>query len=262
LAAPWLGTVIYTGALSDRPVRRSNDPFAPHRALQLTPAGQELYRAVDEALGLIDDATRRVASSSRTLAVTTSVPLASLWLGPRLPTFARAHPEIDMRVTASNDILDLEREHIDIAIRYVPTGAAVPAGDKLFDFETFPVCSPVLARDAARLIRTPGDLSRHVLLDLDTVRNGRAWADWPQWFSAMKVRDVPPAGSLRFSHYDQVIHAAIEGSGIAIGKRPHVARHLQAETLVAPLGDAGVARLGAYYVVVSDGAERDIAHAS
>lgn len=232
-----------------------------NRSLVLTPAGQELYRAVDEALGLIDDATRRVASASRTLAVTTSVPLASLWLGPRLPGFARAHPEIDMRVTASNDILDMERERIDIAIRYAPTGHAVPAGDKLFDLDAFPVCSPALARDSARPIRTPADLSRHVLLDLDTIRNGRPWGDWSQWFASIKVRDVAPAGSLRFSHYDQVIQAAIEGSGIAIGKYPHVLSHLQAKALVAPLGDAGVARMGVYYVVVSDRAERDLANA-
>lgn len=89
-----------------------------NRTLQLTQAGQELYRAVDEAIALIDSAAQRVFGSSRTLAVTTSVPLASLWLGPRLPLFTRDYPEIDMRVSAHNDVLDLGREHIDIAIRY------------------------------------------------------------------------------------------------------------------------------------------------
>jgi hypothetical protein len=55
------------------------------------------------------------------------------------------------------------------------------------------------------------------------------------------------------------IHAAIEGSGIDIGKRPHMVSHLQARALVAPLGDASVARMRAYYAVVSDHTERDIA---
>jgi DNA-binding transcriptional LysR family regulator len=84
---------------------------------------------------MIDDATRRVTGGSRTLFVRTSVPLASLWLAPRLPKFARAHPEIDMRVTASNDLQNMDREHIDVAIRYVPTGTAVLAGSKLFDVD-------------------------------------------------------------------------------------------------------------------------------
>jgi hypothetical protein len=40
-----------------------------------------------------------------------------------------------MRVTASNDLQNMDREHIDVAIRYVPTGTAVPAGSKLFDVD-------------------------------------------------------------------------------------------------------------------------------
>ena len=91
-----------------------------NRALQLTQAGQELYAAVDEALSLIDAATTRLAGASRSLSVTTTVALASTWLVPRLPGFTRLHPQIDMRLLASNDWIDLAREHIEIAIRYVP----------------------------------------------------------------------------------------------------------------------------------------------
>ena len=51
-----------------------------HRALQLTRAGEELYRATDEALALLDAATDRIAESRKILAVTTTTALASLWL--------------------------------------------------------------------------------------------------------------------------------------------------------------------------------------
>src|SRR4029453_10434473 len=56
-----------------------------NRGLRLTDAGQGLYRAVDEALKLIDEATDRFAGSRRaeTLAVTTSCALASTWLVPK-----------------------------------------------------------------------------------------------------------------------------------------------------------------------------------
>src|SRR5512139_1216140 len=83
-----------------------------NRALQLTPAGQELYAAVDEALALIEAATARVVGVGQSLSVTTTVALASTWLVPRLPRFAQLHPEIDMRFVASNDAVDLEREHV------------------------------------------------------------------------------------------------------------------------------------------------------
>ena len=89
-----------------------------NRALELTQTGAELYRAIDEALTLIDDATQRASGPWRTLSVTTTVALASTWLVPRLQRFAELHPEIDLRVVASNDTVDLKREHIDVAIRF------------------------------------------------------------------------------------------------------------------------------------------------
>jgi LysR family transcriptional regulator, glycine cleavage system transcriptional activator len=219
-----------------------------NRSLELTPAGQELYRAVDEALGLVDAATLRIAGPSRTLSVTTTVALASTWLVPRLPRFAQQHPEIDMRFVASNQMVDLDREQVDIAIRFVPAGAATPSKDKLFDYQQFPVCAPALARDRVRPLRSREDLARHVLLDFETVVYGRPWYDWQHWLGAMGMRGFQGAGWLRFSHYDQVIEAATKGSGVAIGKRPHLTSHLREGTLVEPLGSACVAQLGAFYI--------------
>lgn len=229
-----------------------------NRTLKLTQAGEDLYRAVDEALALIDAATRRVTGRGRTLAITATVPFASLWLAPRLPRFADLHPDVDIRIAASDDVLDLEHEHVDLAIRHVLPGADAPAGECLLDYESFPVCSPKLARGRKRPLRTPADLARHVLLDLETASNGRPWYDWQHWFDAMKIRAPRPAGSLRFSHYDQVVEAAVAGSGVAIGKRPHLERQLRDGTLVAPLGLAYVARLGGFRLIVADTADRDL----
>jgi DNA-binding transcriptional LysR family regulator len=232
-----------------------------NRALELTQAGQELYRAVDKALAVIDAAALRVAGAMQTLSVTTTVALASTWLVPRLPRFAKLHPEIDMRFVASNALVDLEREHIDIAIRFVLAGTAAPSADKLFDYLQFPVCAPALAKDRSRPLRTAADLSGHVLLDFETVLYGRPWYDWQQWFAVMKLRDIEGAGWLRFSHYDQVIEAAVNGAGVAIGKRPHLAQHLRDGVLVEPLGAQGVARPGAFYVEVAPSAPPEVAKA-
>jgi DNA-binding transcriptional LysR family regulator len=229
-----------------------------NRALELTQAGQELYRAVDEALGIIDAAAMRVAGDSRTLSVTTTVALASTWLVPRLPRFTQQHPEVDMRFVASNDALDLEREQIDLALRFVLRGAATKSQDKLFDYHQFPVCSPTLLKDRSRPLRTPADLANHVLLDFETVVYGRPWYDWQQWLDAMKLRGAKGAGWLRFSHYDQVIEAAIKGGGVAIGKLPHLSSHLRDGMLVAPLGPEWVATLGAFYIEDAGSAPREV----
>ena len=93
-----------------------------NRGLRLTEAGQVLYRAVGEAMTLIDEATDRLGASKggETLTVTTSVPLASMWLVPKLRRFVHLHPEVDVRSVAANQRLDLERERLDIAIRWGP----------------------------------------------------------------------------------------------------------------------------------------------
>jgi LysR family glycine cleavage system transcriptional activator len=227
------------------------------RTLQLTQAGQQLFRATDEALRLVDTAAAGLAGSARTLTLTTTVALASTWLVPRLPVFARIHPELDLRVIASNDLLDLERESIDLALRFVPHGMTPPTQDKLFDYQQFPVCSPAYARDAPRPLREVGDPAGHVLLDFETTVYGRPWSDWQRCLDAKEVRQRASSGWLRFSHYDQVIEAALRGGGVAVAKLPHLTDHLRAGALVAPLGAPGVAALGGFYIEVAKDARSE-----
>jgi DNA-binding transcriptional LysR family regulator len=209
-----------------------------NRALQLTSAGNDSLQAAEEALGLLDAAIERLASSDKTLSVTTTTSLASLCLAPRLAHFTQLHPGIDVRIAAVNDMVnvDLKREQLDVAIRYVPPGWDIPGGERLVGYETFPVCSPRLANDPARPPRTPTELANHVLRDFERMAFGRLWSDWGVWFRENDLRRVKPSGTLHFSHCDQVIQAALEGSGVAIGKRPHLTRHLRDGLLCAPFG--------------------------
>jgi LysR family transcriptional regulator, glycine cleavage system transcriptional activator len=203
---------------------------------------------------LIDAATERLSGSAGALAVTTTTALASTWLVPKLPRFARLYRGTDVRLFASNDMVDLEREHIDVALRFVPPNADPPNADCLVEYRTFPVCLAAIARGRKRPLRTPADLAQHVRLDFETILYGRPWYDWEHWFEAMNVRPVVPARTMRFSHYDQVIDATIEGSGIAIGKWPHLARHLRDGALCIPFGAEGVAHIGGFYLVLARGA--------
>lgn len=229
-----------------------------NRTLQLTHVGQELHRAAEEALALVETAVERIAAPGKALAVTTTTSLASLWLAPRLARFTRVHPGVDVRIAAVNDMvnLDLEREHLDVAIRFVAPGWDIPGGERLVDDETFPVCSPRLARDRTLPLKTSADLARHVLLDFERIAFGRPWSDWAHWFQGMDLRPVKPAGTLHFSHYDQAIQAALEGSGVAIGKRPHLTRYLKDGLLCAPFGRKWVARLGRFSVVIAPAAAK------
>ena len=224
-----------------------------NRGLRLTDAGHRLYRAVGEALKLIDEATDSPSASigGKTLTVTTSAPLASLWLVPRLSRFFRLYPDVDVRTVAADHKIDLGRERVDLAIRWAPTGETVPGGESLFEVRMLPVCAPALARDKARPLHSPRDLARHVLLDLQTTTGRGAWSDWRPWLEGMNLADMKPAGALRFSHYDQVVQAAIDGSGIAIGRLPHNARHLADGVLLAPFGRQAMIHWGTYFLLIA-----------
>lgn len=226
-----------------------------NRALLLTEEGQALSRAVATALGGIEQAVARLSrlADDRPITVTTSVSFAALWLVPRLARLRAAHPHIDVRLAASNDLADLRRDRIDVAIRFCEPKAAPPGAVPLVGEDVFPVASPRLTRDRVRPLRTPADLKHHVLLHFDNPVGELPWLTWQEWLLALKVPGLEPAGALLFSHYDQLVRAAIDGEGVGLGRGPLVEHHMSSGELVAPFHDR-VTVTRKYFVIVAPGA--------
>ncbi len=221
-----------------------------HRALRLTAAGQVLQLAARKMLDELTDAvaTIRREQTSRPLTVSTSIPFAALWLLPRLPRFRERYPQVDVFISADNRILDLDRERIDLAVRYCPEAVAPRDAQRLFGERLQPVCSPALGADPARPLKQPEDLARHVLLMLEDDRGRYPWLNWAQWFAAIGVREPRPAGLLRFNQYNLLVQAAIDGQGVALGRSPLVDQLLAQGRLVAPFRRKH-ATSRAYYIV-------------
>lgn len=226
-----------------------------NRALLLTEEGQALSRAVAVALGGIEQAVARLSSAAerRPITVTTSVGFAALWLVPRLAQLRAAHPDIDIRLAASNEMADLQRDRIDVAIRFCEPNAAPVGAVPLVGEDVFPVASPRLLRDRAHPLRTPADLKHHVLLHFDNALGEWPWLTWQEWLVALKVPGLEPAGTLLFSHYDQLVRAAIDGEGVGLGRAPLVERFLKNGELVAPFQDR-VTTTRRYFVIVAPAA--------
>jgi len=223
-----------------------------HRALSLTDAGQAFYPSVTQVLATMRAATDRLRALSgrRMLSVTTTQSLASLWLIPRLGSFTRTHPEVDVRISADTRVLDLERDGLDIAIRHGPPSLAGPNAVKLFGERVFPVCSPKLLKDPKRPLRVPADLRHHVLLQYDDPDGRHPWVHWRTWLEVERLTELKPAGSLLFSGYDQIIPAAIAGHGVALGRTPLVQGAIESGELVEPFERrADPAR--AYFAIMS-----------
>ncbi len=225
------------------------------RSLELTENGQALYRAATDVLERLQAATDRLrtASRARQLSVTTTTGFASLWLIPRLRRFTSVHPDVDVRISATTDTLNLERSLMDLAIRYCKPEAAPEGATRLFGEDVLPVCSRSLLRDRSRPLKRPLDLQHHVLLHFDYPGAERSFMDWGTWLTALGVGDLKSAGALHFTQYEQMIQAAINGQGVALGRQPLVQELIQSGMLVAPLKDA-VAGPRAYFIIESSSA--------
>ena len=153
-------------------------------------------------------------------------------------------------ISADNRILDLDRERIDLAVRYCPETMAPPGAHRLFGERLQPVCSPALAADRARPLKRPEDLARHVLLHIDDDRGRFPWLNWGQWFAAIGMAETAGAGAMRFNQFDLLIQAALDGQGVALGRSPLVDRLLEQRQLVAPFHKTH-ATTRAYFIVRS-----------
>jgi len=226
-----------------------------HRALALTDAGQQFYPAAAQVLATMRAATDRLRAQSgrQSLAVTTTHSFAALWLIPRLASFTRERPGVDVRISADTRVQDLERDGLDVAIRHGPHSLAGPHAERLFGERVFPVCNPKLLKDPRRPLREPADLRHHVLLQYDDPDGRHPWLHWRTWLEVERLPELKPAGRLSFSGYEQIIAAAIAGHGVALGRSPLLNDALEAGELVAPFKrSADPAR--AYYAVVSPNA--------
>ena len=197
-----------------------------HRSVELTPEGTRLFRTADawlDQLGEAIEALRPMDPSS--VAITISTGFAALWLLPRLAELQARHPDIDLRVVASNRVLDLEREAIDLAVRYCTAENAPSGAVRLFGEEMVPVSSAPVDLD------DPAQLAKAVLLDYDDPAH--PLLHWAHWLRAAGVARPRPGRVLRFTQYEQAIQSALAGHGVALGRLALVRPFLDSGQLVA-----------------------------
>jgi LysR family glycine cleavage system transcriptional activator len=229
----WLGRPLF---------RRRN------RQVFLTEFGQAYLPAIGQALDGLDEATRRLLrqEDGGTLTVSVLASFAATWLVGRLGQFRELHPNIDVRINVSDQLVDFAREDIDMAIRY-------GAGDwpglkviKLLTEDLFPVCSPKLLQ-GPRPLRRPADLRHHTLLH-DDMR-----IDWRIWLMAAGIEGIDATRGPGYSNSALVIQAAIAGQGVGLGRSPLVRADLEAGRLVKPF-DIALPSEFAFYLVYPEAA--------
>jgi LysR family glycine cleavage system transcriptional activator len=189
------------------------------RGLQLTPDGQKILDPLADAFDQLRQAIELLRPEFAEGALTVSVApsFASKWLAPRLDSFAAAHPQFDVNLLATDQLVDLRKEEIDLAIRY---GGSVYQGlvsERLLSERVFPVCSPQLLAERGRSDPL-ALLARAPLLHDDSLDQDRTCPDWRMWLKASGIRGIDWRRGQRFNQSALVLEAAAAGRGIALAK--------------------------------------------
>ena len=194
----------------------------------------------------------RAHNDTGTLTVTASPSFAAKWLVLRLHRFQERCAEVDVRISATDEVVDLTKGDFDIAIRY---GAGHYPGlevELLFTNEVFPACSPQLLA-AGPPLRTPDDLRHHALIHDQAVERDPLVPTWPMWLKAAGVKDVPATAGLSFNNMHLALDAAIAGHGVVLAYSTIAAADLAAGRLVR-LFSLALPDQFAYYIVTAPGA--------
>ena len=197
--------------------------------LIITEAGRDYLAVVRDAFDRIDMGTQRLLQRQNTgvLTISTSPNFAAKWLVHRLGRFAQAHPEIDLRISASLHHVDFAREDIDLAIRHSEGPPSELHMTRLCAEELFPVCSPkLLKKGQARL--GAADLGGLTLLHV----NDRQ--DWGRWIETAGIRNVDLSHGPVLNQASMAIDAAVDGQGIALARTALAASDLISGRLIRP----------------------------
>jgi LysR family glycine cleavage system transcriptional activator len=207
-----------------------------HRSIILTDIGRRYAEEVGLGLAQIEMATRNIGRAERSdiLSIHVVPSLAAQWLMPRISRFSELNSEIDVRLHASNNPIDLGSGAVDLAIQY---GTALQQSGTIvrpLPPETIVIlCAPRLL-EGPHPIHKPADLSYHQLIHSEV--NLYGWREWMRDHPGVVLNlDRGP----RFDRSFMSISAAVDGRGVCLESRLLVQRELDTGSLIMPFGPEG-----------------------
>jgi LysR family glycine cleavage system transcriptional activator len=218
---------------------------APRR-ISLTDSGKAWALQLGEIfsrLRAINRSLRKPSHGGRPVVAVSIIPsFGSRWLVPRLGKFLDRHPEVEVRISSSERLVDFEAEAVDLGIRYGSGRYPGLVTEKLADDVWVVVCTPeLLARGRLRSIK---DLERQVLLQ-DDARDA-----WSIWLAANGVRAPLAARRTELTDSSMLIEAALRGQGVGLARWSLAVDELAAGRLCLPFPKAQLVPTElAYYVV-------------
>lgn len=203
-----------------------------NRAVELTQAGKVLAPGTSDGFQSLSAAWRNARNTlnQNSLTITAGPALTAKWLAPRIYEFARNHPDIELRISASLRNLDFDRDDVDVAIRF-----SQKEFDDLYSVKVRPEwITPVMSPELAEIYTTPESLLEAPLIFDDSLNFLTPHCNWPMWFDAVGLTYPAEKPGSHFSNADHAVDAAVAGAGVALGRRPIILKDVQEGRLVAP----------------------------
>lgn len=208
------------------------------RRITLTPAGTALFEEISPALDRISFAVKKHRAThgevpAAVLRVNALATFSMRWLLPRLSRFRNERPDIEVRLTTSNDPIDALADTFDVVIRGGPDSFHGFRSRLFLSERRVPVCSPAVV--AKLPLGDISDLAQHTLLNVTSMP--RLWQDW-----LVKVGHprLIPTATLTFDHFFLTIQAAIDGLGVAMGPTALIGDDVAAGRLIIPFPDVSL----------------------
>jgi DNA-binding transcriptional LysR family regulator len=182
-----------------------------NRGTSLSPAGQALAPKLRRALADIHSIVEEISHDpGARLVVSLTTYFAARWLLPRLSTFMRAHPDLEVRLVHAAGGNQSNLGDADVAIRWGKTDSERDA-ELIFKSGLTPVCSPTLL---GRGITDAGPLDiGHSIIQHDDEMRG-AWADW---LALAQISDHQIVSGPVIPDPNVRMEAVIDGQGYALG---------------------------------------------
>lgn len=227
----WLGTEL---------VRRTRP------TVSITPEGKKVAESIRTGLSVIDQSLRSVGrgGDERRVTLATENSMALYWIGPRIQTFYSDHPDVELNLVTSDQVIMDGQINFDLGFTYLAEPPTSLRSRRLFSDTVVAVASPQYLNNRHRGL-PPAQCDGDTLLRMDP----EPWLTWEDWLERVGLENRTT--SLRadyFSNYVTLMQSVLAGRGLALGWLSLVRPFIKRGELIQ-LGEYQCQPPGAYYLV-------------
>jgi LysR family glycine cleavage system transcriptional activator len=227
------------------------------RNMVLTQSGEKLFHACRLGFNEIIKGLNSIQCEgiAGELTITSTQAFCSLWLMPRLYKFSQAHPKINVKILGSNQVEDLQKKHIDLAIRFGTNNSQLDQSNLITESfgqdYVYPVCTPDLINNGC--LNSPKDLLNCRLVSLANEKV----VTWQQWFEHVGVKGFAKHDKkTEVTSSDMALSAVLSGHGVTLAARAMFMPYIHTKQLVIPFNIKHPVTWNRYLVFDSSSAKK------